>query len=120
VAGVLTTSSTVDCGHGGAVSVSGESKLKVAGSPVLLKAGIDSKPVAATCLLQDTSDSSGPLTIKCKTVTSVTAGEATKLKVSGSPVMLDTLAGGTDGMATKGTLATALRATAGQTKMKAS
>lgn len=121
MAGVLTAASTVECGHSGAVSTSGESKLKVSGSGVLLKSGINSKSVSSACSLTDTTDSSGsPATLKCKTVTSVTAGEATKLKVSGSPVMLDSLAGGTDGMATKGTLATALKGTAGQSKLKAS
>ena len=103
---VLTTGSTVHCGHGGAVSTEGAPKLKVAGKPVLRKAGIDGKSVAASCALQDVSDTSGPVTIKCTTVMSVTDGEAKKLKVGGAAVMLDTLAGGTNGMKTKPTLET--------------
>ena len=117
---VLTAASRVDCGHGGAVAVTGEPKLRVGGSPVLLRAGIQGKAVGATCALTDTADASGtPTTLKCRAVTSVSAGEAIKLKAGGAPVMLDTLAGGTDGMATKGVLETKLTG-AGQTKLRAS
>jgi len=117
--GVLTTASNVDCGHGGRVSTTGQAKLKAAGAPVLLKAGIQGQDVAATCVLKDTTDASGPLTLQCKTVTSVTAGQAMKLKVGGVAVMLNTLAGGTDGMQTKGKPETALKASGVQTKLKA-
>jgi hypothetical protein len=116
VARVLTTASSVDCGHGGTVSTTGEPKLRVAGAPVLLAAGINGKSVAPSCTLVDNAETS---TLKCRLVTSVTGGAATKLRVSGAPVMLDTLAGGTDGKAS-GTPAQLLRATAGQTKMEAS
>ena len=114
--GVLTTASRVDCGHGGSVSTAGDAKFRVAGAPVLHDSGINGKAVAPTCAVVDSSDSS---TLKCRTVSSVTAGRAAKLRVSGAPVMLDTLAGGTDGKAA-GTPALLLRATAGQTKLRAS
>jgi hypothetical protein len=116
MARVLTTASAVDCGHGGAVSTSGAPKLRVAGAPVLLEAGIQAKSVAASCTLVDDSNSG---TLKCRLVTSVSGGRATKLRVGGAPVMLDTLAGGTDGKAS-GTPALLLKATAGQTKLEAS
>jgi len=52
-------------------------------------------------------------------VSSVTSGEATKLKVNGQAVMLDTLSGTTDGMVAKTTPQMLLSATAGQTKLTA-
>ena len=115
---VLTTGSSVECGHSGKVATSGAAKLKVNGDRVLQKSGVGGKSVSG-CSLKDTSDNSGPLTTMCRNVTTVTAGEATKLKVSGAPVVLDTLAGGTDGMATKGPPAAELRGQAGHSKLKA-
>jgi hypothetical protein len=92
MANVLTEASVIGCGHGpGKVSVSGNGKLVVNDKPVLLKSGIHGKSVSA-CATQQT-DKTSP----CKTA-SVTAGEATKLTVNNSPVMLDaTLAGTTNG-----------------------
>lgn len=115
MAGVLTTASNVKCGHGpGRVSTSGSAKLKVGGNAVLLKTGVSSKSVSGCTTVTDANTSS----LQCSTVSSVTAGEATKLKVGGSFVMLDTLAGQTDGQVS-GTPQVALSATAGQTKLKA-
>jgi hypothetical protein len=115
VARVVTTASRVDCGHGGRVSTAGETKLTVEGAPVLLEAGIQSRSVG-TCPVVDDSNTS---TVKCRAVTAVTGGRATKLRVNGRAVMLDTLTGGTDGKAA-GTPAQLLRATAGQSKLEAS
>jgi len=114
VARVLTDVSSVDCGHGGRVSSVGESKLKVDGALVLLEAGIRSRSVGACPVVDDSNTS----TVKCRIVTSVTAGRATKLRVNGRPVMLGTLAGGTDGKAA-GTPVQLLRAGAGQSKLEA-
>jgi len=113
---VLTESSTVDCGHGGSVSVQGQSKLTVGGSAVLVQGGVTGKSVSALCATQDKPDSGLK---KCTTVASVTAGYATKLTIGGSPVVLDTLAGTTDGMVGGTTPQTLLRATAGQSKLTA-
>jgi hypothetical protein len=114
MARVLTTASTVDCGHAGGVTTSGEPKLRVDGAPVLLEAGIQGRGVGAPiCPVVDEGS-----TLKCKTVTSVTGGRATKLRVSGAPVMLDTLSGETDGKA-GGTPVRLLNATPGQTKLEA-
>lgn len=116
--GVLTTGSSVICGHGGTVSTTGVSKLKVSGNPVLQKTGIMGQSVSS-CGTPPASDPSGPTAIPCSTVISVDTGEATKLKVAGAPVMLETLAGKTDGMVGKTTPQTLLSATAGQTKLTA-
>lgn len=116
--GVLTTGSNVVCGHGGTVSTSGAAKLKVSGNPVLLKAGIAGKSVSG-CGTPPASDVSGPTAIPCSSVTSVATGEATKLTMGGTPVMLDTLSGQTDGMVGKVTPQLLLSATAVQSKLKA-
>lgn len=116
--GVLTTGSSVVCGHGGTVSTSGSAKLKVTGNPVLLKAGIAGKSVSG-CGTPTVPPPPGPPSSPCHSVASVITGEATKLKVSGSPVMLETLAGTTDGVIGGLTPQTLLSATAGQTKLTA-
>jgi hypothetical protein len=113
MARVLTDVSSVDCGHGGRVTTQGETKLKVDGALVLLEPGIAGRSVGA-CPVVD--NSSG--TLKCKRVIAISAGRATKLRVNGRPVMLDTLAGGTDGTAA-GTPVQLLSARAGQSKLEA-
>lgn len=121
---VLNTDSSVLCGratdvptaHEGNVQVQSTAKLKVDGAPVLLKDGIDKMPVVG-CKTVPLSDSSGPLDVTCTTVKKVTAGEATKLNVGGKPVMLDTLAGDTDGKKNK-VDQKFLAADAGQTKLR--
>jgi hypothetical protein len=119
MAGVLTTADTVKCGHqSGKVSTSSSAKLQVDGSAVLLKTSIANKSVS-NCGTQPKSDSSGPTDTKCNSVSSVTKGEATKLKADGKPVMLDTLAGMTDGMVSKTTPQTKLKAATDQTKLTA-
>ncbi|MCJ1676504.1 hypothetical protein MTF65_03885 [Streptomyces sp. APSN-46.1] len=100
---VLTTASTVTCGHPtpvppepppspmpGQVTASSERKLKVQGSPVLVKSSL---------LQADVKDC--PNTVSpakpCKKVTGVVSGESLKLKAGGSPVMLDEISLTTDG-----------------------
>lgn len=105
------------CGHSpGKVTTTGSPKLQVSSQPVLLKLGIMGKPVGG-CATVPAADASGPTAKPCTSVTSVSAGEATKLTIGGMPVMLDTLAGQTDGMVGKVTPVLALSATAGQTKL---
>ena len=114
---VLTKGSNVTCGHSpGKVTTIGEPKFKVSGQPVLLKTGIMGKPVSG-CGTPPAADASGPTAKPCLTVTSVAAGEAIKLTAGGLPVMLDTLAGQTDGMVGKVTPQLLLSATAVQTKL---
>lgn len=116
--GVLTTGSNVICGHGGTVATSGVSKLKVSGNPVLLKTGIMGQSVSG-CKTPTVVPPPPPPSSPCHTVASVISGEATKLKVSGSPVMLETLTGTTDGIVAGVTPQLLLSATAGQTKLTA-
>jgi hypothetical protein len=119
MAGVLTTASTVKCGHGsGKVQTSSSAKLSVEGNAILLKTGIVNKSVSG-CGTVAKADSSGPTDKPCTSVAAVTGGEATKLKADGKPVMLDTLAGSTDGMVSKTTPQTKLKATVGQSRLTA-
>jgi len=108
----------VTCGHSGNVAVTSTQKLRVNNNPVLVKASIESKVIAG-CATVPASDPSGPTAKPCTAVSSVTSGEATKLKVNGQAVMLDTLSGTTDGMVAKTTPQMLLSATAGQTKLTA-
>jgi hypothetical protein len=115
MARVLTDVSSIDCGHGGRVSTAGETKLKADGALVLLEPGIQSRSVGGCPVVDDANTS----TVKCRIVTAVTAGRSTKLRVNGRPVMIETLAGSTDGKA-GGTPAQLLSARAGQSKLEAS
>ncbi len=137
MAGVLTEASKVLCGpapaHGGTVAVSSTAKLTVGGHAVLLESSIADKPVSG-CGITPASDPSGPTAEKCLKVSAVpqvpgppppveppaiTGGRATKLTVGSSPVMLDTLAGFTNGMIAKVSPQQNLTATAVQTKLTA-
>ena len=92
---ILTTDSTVHCGHNGSVAIEGVGKLCVNGNKVLSKTGIMGKSIASSeCqnpILPTTNN-------KCSNVSSVILGEATKLTTGREPVMLDTLQGTTDGL----------------------
>jgi hypothetical protein len=95
---VLTTGVTITCGHSlppakpGKVQTVGVNRLTVSQSPVLVAAGIESKPVDR-CATQQSNT-----TTPCSTVLKVTAGGASKLTVNGEAVLLDTrLAGETVG-----------------------
>jgi hypothetical protein len=104
----LTESSDVKCAHEGTVSITGTPKLTVSGHPVLLRRGVVEKSI---------SDCTPPTnnTPPCLTVTTILLeSQAQKLTVNGQPVILDTLAGSTDGPP-PGTLT----ATANQSKLKA-
>jgi hypothetical protein len=73
----------------------------VEGGKVLRKSGVEGKSISAACGTTPASDSSGPTAVKCTKVLAVSAGEATKLFVDGAPVLLDSIAGTTNGMVTK-------------------
>ena len=118
MSGVLTISSNVTCGHSGKVQTSSSAKLTVNKKAVLLKSSIASKSIS-NCSTTPASDTSGPTAIKCTTVSSVDSGEAKKLTAGGSAVMLDTLAGKTDGMVAKVTPQLLLSANAGKSKLTA-
>lgn len=119
MAAVLTENSNVTCGHAGSVSTSGVSKLTVNGQPALLENGIAHRTVG-NCATPTASDASGRLTDEpCTLVSSVTGGAATKLKVAGQAVMLDTLTGSTNGRVGGTDPQNLLSATARQTKLSA-
>ncbi|MFF8942171.1 hypothetical protein ACF1A5_07800 [Streptomyces sp. NPDC014864] len=108
---VLTTASTVTCGHQpkppdtpapppppgtppppvpGLVTTTGGQKLKVGGNPVLVKSSILG---AAISNCPNTVSPMKP----CTTVRDVLGGEATKLRCGQLPVMLDRIGLSTDG-----------------------
>jgi hypothetical protein len=91
MASVLTTGSTVVCGHAGVVTLTSAAKLTVQGRNVLTAASLG--PVGAggaTC------QTVGPGTVKCTNVT-ISGGQSSKLQAGGASVLLDTLAGTTNG-----------------------
>lgn len=112
--------SNVSCGHGALSSVSTTSaaKLRVNGQPVLTRAGVLGKTVTG-CSTVASSDASGPVNVTCTLVSKVSAGESTKLKVGGQPVLLDTLKGETNGMVAKVTPQALLAGIALHTKLSA-
>jgi hypothetical protein len=115
MAAVLTKASKVTCGHKGTVAVSSTAKLTVGGDPVLLKSNIEGATVS-DCTTQPAPPPPGSVSSPCAIVTSITAGEATKLTVGGLAVILDTLTGGTSGI-DKGEPQQKLAATAVQEKL---
>jgi hypothetical protein len=116
----LTTASTVTCGHSpGIVQTTSLAKLKVGGQPVLLRSSIDGAAVTL-CGTTPASDPSGVTAKPCTAVSGVSAGASLKLKTGGKAVVLDTLAGSTDGMVAKVTPQMALAAVANQSKLRAS
>lgn len=140
---VLTTSSDVNCGHPsttppptpGKVQTKSTAKLKVNGDPVLLESSIAGKSISGCGTLPKKDNSGTDTDLPCSKVSAVpqmvpvapdpappaiTAGRSTKLKVGEEPVMLDTLAGKTDGMVGKLTPQTLLSGKAGKNKLTAS
>ncbi|MDA0160861.1 hypothetical protein OM076_11345 [Solirubrobacter ginsenosidimutans] len=96
------------------MKTTGQAKLKVAGKAALRIDGIDKMEISG-CKLENASGP--PVIVQCKTVASAT-GEATKLKVSGKPVALDTLTG--VGSGSTANVPEKLSVTVNQTKLKAS
>lgn len=85
MANILTTDSTISCGHGGTVSTTSTAKLKIGDKPVLIKGNIG--PKVSDCTLKDNTSTG---TLQCQSAT-ITDGEASKLLAGGLSVMLDTL-----------------------------
>lgn len=78
---VLTNLHVLSCPHAGSVKKTTASKLVIQTQPVLTNVG----PVTMCPLVPPPSSN-----VKC-TVVTITAGQATKLKVGGTPVLLSTL-----------------------------
>ncbi|MGI5321059.1 hypothetical protein [Actinomadura nitritigenes] len=88
---VLTTGSTITCGHtpAGHVRPVSAAKLAVAGEPVLLEAGVT--VFDEQCLPVSSSD------VPCRKVLAITGGRSVKLFADGKPVLLASLSGTTGG-----------------------
>lgn len=109
---VLTTDSTVGCGHpDGKAKTDGAQILTVKGKGVLTASGVSGKTVEGCPLVESAN------VVRCKTVVTVSGGGASKLTIEGEPVLLDGLAGTTDG--TTGGVAGSLTATANQDRLTA-
>ncbi|GAB3258548.1 hypothetical protein [Kineosporia babensis] len=88
---VLTTESTVECAHSGQLQLPRGTRLTVQGEPVLLA------PAAPVPVTGCTTVENSVPTTKCLNVLSFTTGTSARLTVRGVSVLLDTLAGNTDG-----------------------
>lgn len=92
---VLTTDSTVTCGHVlfGTVSLQSNAKLRVRHSPVLVAANLGPGiGIGEGCTKVGDTD------VPCITTKVPTKGASTKLRAGGLPVMLSTLIGETNGV----------------------
>ena len=121
---VLTAAATVDCGHGGPVTIKSDpkNKLTVSGATVLTATALQGQPVnTAECSITITGPPppGTPISTRCKTCVSITSVNATKLTVHGTPVLLAPLTGTTDGMLSNVTPLSLLKATGVQTKLSA-
>ena len=110
MAKALTTSSTLGCNHTGKVTLTGSSKLTVQGSPVVTKSNAPTPLTLTGCTIADSTN-----TLQCKVIMSLANDTASKLNVAGSPVLLDSLSGQTDGKPEN-----LVSATANQQKLNAS
>jgi hypothetical protein len=77
--------------HGGTLQVKGGARLKVDGQKVLTASSV----LAAT--IPDCLNDPNAGQVKCTGVSGVTPGKATKLKVDGEFVVIETLGGATNG-----------------------
>jgi len=107
----VTTDGTVSCAHKGKATPSGTSKLVVDGHPVVPYASAATLTgYAEKCTY---SDASGPKPCTTTVPASTREGRATKLLVSGAPVLLDSLE------ATTAPAGTGVSVAAGQSRLRA-
>lgn len=109
---VLTTESSLTCAHGFKVSADSTARLRVGKKDVLL-AELPDK--AVDCRLPDDPNTG---TKHCTKVTTVSVGQSSKLTVGNVSVLLDVLAGFSDGTPPP-TGAPLLPAVANQTRLRA-
>jgi hypothetical protein len=113
---VLTESSTVVCKNQGTVQLrSGQSKLSVNGSKVLVEGDLDGAQVSGCTTVTDANTGA----LQCSAVLTALGGVAGKLKVSGKGVLLESIQGLTGGTV-GGTPQDWSVQNAGQTKLTAS
>ena len=92
----ITESSKVVCLHQGSVQLkAGQTKLKVNGARVLVDGDLAGAAISQCQTVPASAPS--PVSIKCTLVASTIGGVATKLKVQGKGVLLDTINGFTNG-----------------------
>jgi hypothetical protein len=116
MAGVLTTASTLACGHGATGSASSSAKLTVSGNKVLTSAGTSGWSfLSASCSQQPVPNTPKSSWVACTKLSSQNGGKSKKLTAGGSAVVLDSIAGDTDGNPL-----TDVKCQAGQTKLTAS
>jgi hypothetical protein len=120
---VLTKKSTISCGplpdHGGTVSVQSSAKLQVNGQPVLLEASINNQSISGCQIKPKQPPSPDSKDQLCQTVSKIDDGKAQKLKVNNNPVILENLAGETNGTLHGVTPQKLLSGQANQNKLKA-
>ena len=91
---VLTTASSVTCADSGTVAPTSTRRLRVGGKPVLLAPGAGESISISACPVTDDASHS---ILKCTSVSSLTAGNSSRLTVGGTSVLLDVLAGFSNG-----------------------
>jgi hypothetical protein len=112
----LTEQSSLVCAHHGTVKLAAtQTKLTVAGAKVLVTGDVKGKAISLCATVPDPNTT----TSKCLVISSEEGGVASKLKVAGSGVLLETVAGKTNG-AVLGLPQTWSVQSAGQSKLKAS
>jgi uncharacterized Zn-binding protein involved in type VI secretion len=90
---ILTTGSTVQCIHGGNVTLkTSQTKLKVDGQPALVSLDL------VNASIPDCPVKPAPGVAPCLAITSVITGTATTVIINGEPVLLDTATGLTNGV----------------------
>lgn len=113
---VITEKSSIVCAHVGTLKLAAtQSKLTVAGAKVMVTGDLAGAPVSGCATVPDPNTS----TLKCLAVASEEGGVATKLKVAGKGVLLESVKGKTNGTV-GGTPQTWSVQNAGQSKLKAS
>ena len=111
---VLTVQSSVSCAHQGTVQLTSiQNKLKIGGAAVLVDGDLNGAAVSGCTTVTDPNTGA----LMCATVSTAIGGVATKLKVGGKGVLLDTIQGQTNGTV-GGVLQTWSVTSAGQSKVQ--
>ncbi|MCP4259935.1 MAG: hypothetical protein GY774_20840 [Planctomycetes bacterium] len=110
---VLTESSIIKCSNQGTVQLTaGQSNLYVNGSKVLVENDLNGKSISGCLTIPSTN------TVTCMNVVTAINGVATKLKVNGKGVLLETINGQSSGTVS-GMIQTWSVQSSGQSKLKA-
>lgn len=111
---LLTEGSTIKCSHQGTVqAVASQTQLHIDGKSVLVHGDLDGASISGCSTPDDLSHGMQP----CRKVASMMIGAATKMKIGGKAVLLETANGLTDGLPAGANLWSVQ--SAGQTKLSA-